>query len=123
MSVLKFVSTQLFLMTANLHFSCPNLAPFPIKSDSLKLVGWSSCVCLRPKRRSDCSIQMTHTLRGGFESDKSESRGQTENSIYAYLKGYGVTASLSMLTVIYSADTGSVNLGLSPLPFFLSERL
>ncbi len=119
--------SQIFFIASNLLFAFahPHASPIIIKSDSLKQckqVGWSRAVS-SVRTYFDCNVQVTDSLRGGFESDQSESRQQTETSIYAYLKGYGVTGSLSTLTVIYSADTGSVELGCAMYLFHRFDHL
>jgi hypothetical protein len=50
-------------------------------------------------------------LRGGVDSNDSEGRKEVDSSVKAFFRGCGILGRLFTLTVIYSADTGSVSLG------------
>ena len=51
------------------------------------------------------------SLRGGCDTNNSEDRCQMDSSVKAFFRGCGIVGHLFALTVIYSADTGSVSLG------------
>ena len=55
--------------------------------------------------------QQRLAVHGGCDVDTQDTRKQTDASVRAFLRSFGIVGNLLTLTVIYSADTGSVSLG------------
>ena len=95
--------------------SFPSPQPFGNSASlTLKSGVCRSCEANDGKKHRMDSFSTLLLLRGGCETSV-ETRDQMDASVQAFLRCYGIVGRLLALIVIYSADTGSVSLGmLSP---------